>query len=147
MLSADCLNTGDKLVILRRFIFISLLMLAVLAAAQRLPQEVVPQSYTLTFTPDLPTATFTGDEVIQVNIVKPAGSITLNSAELQFQKTTITQGGNSQEAQVKFNTEKEQATLTTGSQLSAGPASIHIQFSGILNDKLRGFYLAKTKVR
>src|SRR5215510_2856174 len=122
-------------------------MLAVLAAAQRLPQDVVPQSYTLTFTPDLPTATFTGDEVIQVNIVKPAGSITLNSAELQFQKTTITQGGNSQEAQVKFNTEKEQATLTTGSQLSAGPASIHIQFSGILNDKLRGFYLAKTKVR
>src|SRR5215510_9210316 len=122
-------------------------MLAVLAAAQRLPQDVVPQSYTLTFTPDLPTATFTGDEVIQVNIVKPAGSITLNSAELQFQKTTITQGGNSQEAQVKFNTEKEQATLTTGSQLSAGPASIHIQFSGILNDKLRGFYVAKTKVR
>src|SRR6185503_20717030 len=46
-----------------------------------------------------------------------------------------------------FDTEKQQATLTVPAGLQAGPAAIHINFTGILNDKLRGFYLAKTKLR
>ncbi|HEY6969364.1 MAG TPA: M1 family metallopeptidase [Candidatus Angelobacter sp.] len=135
------------MVIIKRLIFISLLLLAAFAAAQRLPQDVIPQNYNLTFTPDLAAATFTGDEIIQVNIQKPTSSITLNSAEIQFQKVTITQGANSQEARVTPDAQKEQASLTVGLQLTQGPATIHIQYSGILNDKLRGFYLAKTKVR
>src|SRR5215467_5074887 len=135
------------MVIIRRFIFGSFLLIATFAAAQRLPQDVIPQNYNLTFTPDLAAATFTGDEVIQVNIQKPTASITLNAAEIQFQKATITQGANSQDARVTLDGQKEQANLNLGSQLAPGPASIHIQYTGILNDKLRGFYLAKTKVR
>lgn len=133
--------------ILKRYILISFLMCAAMALGQRLPSDVIPQDYNLTFTPDLAAATFTGEETIQVNIQKPTASITLNSAEIQFQKATITQSGNTQDARVSLNPEKEQATLTAPTQLAAGPASIHIQFSGILNDKLRGFYLATTKRR
>src|SRR5215469_7513448 len=99
------------MVILKKLIFISLLTLAIAAAAQRLPSDVVPQDYRLTFTPDLASATFTGDEVIQVNLQKPTTAITLNSAEIEFHKTTITQGGSSQEAQVTLDPTKEQATL------------------------------------
>src|SRR5215471_9274701 len=133
------------MVILKRFINISFLLCAVLACGQRLPKDVVPQNYNLTFTPDLAAATFAGNEVIQVNLQKPTNSITLNANEIEFQKATITQGGNSQDAKVGLDAQKQQATLTVGTPLAAGPASVQIQFSGILNDKLRGFYLAKTK--
>ena len=135
------------MVILKRCIHLSFFFCAVLALAQRLPQDVVPLNYNLTFTPDLASATFSGDETIQVNLQRPTSSITLNSAEIQFQNTTITQNGATEEARVSPDAEKEQATLTVAAQLAAGPASIHIQFTGVLNDKLRGFYLAQTKKR
>jgi len=131
----------------RRILLISLVLLPVLALAQHLPQDVVPEHYNLTFTPDLQKATFAGDAAIQVKIVNSVHTITLNSAELEFQSTTIEQGGNVQEAKVSFDAAKEQATLTASAQLMPGPANIRISFTGILNDKLRGFYLAKTKLR
>ncbi len=131
----------------RKLICILFLILATLASAQRLPTGVVPEHYALTFTPDLAAATFSGDELIQVNLQRPTSAITLNSAEIQFQKATVKQGASSQEARVGLDPEKEQATLTLATPLAAGPASIQIQFTGILNDKLRGFYLAKTQQR
>ena len=42
---------------------------------------------------------------------------------------------------------KEQATFTFAKPLPAGPVVLEIGFTGILNDKLRGFYLSKTKTR
>ena len=137
---------GDK-VPLQRYLYLLLVFLPLMAFAQRLPQDVSPQHYALTFTPDLEKATFTGDEEIQVQLLKPTAAITLNAAELQFSKAEIAQGEKTQEAQVTFAPEKEQATLTVPESLSAGPATIRIQFTGTLNDKLRGFYLARTRLR
>jgi aminopeptidase N len=115
--------------------------------AQRLPETVVPESYDLTFAPDLAKATFTGDETIHVSILKPSASITLNAAELEFQDASITSGGATQKASVNLDAEKEQATLTVAKEVAAGPAEIHIRFTGVLNDKLRGFYLSKSDRR
>jgi aminopeptidase N len=115
--------------------------------AQRLPDTVVPESYDLTFAPDLAKATFTGDETIRVKLLKPSTSITLNAAELEFQEATIASGGITQSAKVSFDEAKEQATLAVDKQLQVGSAEIHIRFTGILNDKLRGFYLSKSERR
>src|SRR5438552_11939512 len=117
------------------------------AWAQRLPQSVVPQRYNLTFSPDLKNATFTGDETIEVQVQKMTSAITLNSAEIQFQKAVVSQEGANHDASVSLDASKEQATLTLSTPLTPGTATIHIQFTGILNDKLRGFYLARTKQR
>jgi aminopeptidase N/puromycin-sensitive aminopeptidase len=134
--------------LLRKLIFIAFCIVSSCAGAQRLPGGVVPEHYSLTFTPDLAAATFSGEEDIQIQLQRPVNrAITLNSAEIQIQKATVTQGGKSQEAQVSLDPAKEQATLEMAGPLGPGPASIHIQFTGILNDKLRGFYLAKTKLR
>ena len=123
------------------------LFIPFMAVAQRLPGNVLPEHYSLSFTPDLQKATFAGHETIDVRITQPATSITLNAIELELQDVSITQNGNTQKAHVTFAPEKEQATLIVPAQLAAGPASIQIQFTGTLNDKLRGFYLAKTKLR
>lgn len=132
---------------MRKFLAIMTIAVPLGAAAQRLPDNVVPDHYSLTFTPDLRGATFAGQETINARVIHPGNSVTLNSAEIEFQKVNITQGGVTQEAMVALDPAKEQATFTVPSPLAAGPASIEVQFTGILNDKLRGFYLAKTPLR
>jgi len=51
------------------------------------------------------------------------------------------------DATVTLDSAKEQATLTFAQPLHAGPVTLEIAYKGILNDKLRGFYLSKTKAR
>jgi aminopeptidase N/puromycin-sensitive aminopeptidase len=117
------------------------------ASAERLPTTVLPEHYALTLTPDLKAATFSGVETIEVNLAEPASTITLNSAEIEFQSVTIAAGGQRQTATVTSDKDKEQSTLTVPSQIPAGKATISIAYTGILNDKLRGFYLSKTAKR
>ncbi len=117
------------------------------AHAQRLPAGVVPVHYGLTLAPDLKAATFTGDETLDVAIQQPTNAITLNAAEITFGAVTITAQGSTQTATVTLDADKEQATLHVAQALPAGPASIHILYTGILNNELRGFYLSKTARR
>ena len=60
--------------------------------AQRLPATVIPESYDLTFEPRLSSATFAGNETIHVRLLRAADSITINSAEIEFQEVKITAG-------------------------------------------------------
>ena len=76
---------------LKNLIFILSLLIPFLAGAQRLPEGAVPQHYNLTFTPDLAKATFAGEETIDVLLLKPVSSITLNAAELEIPLVEATQ--------------------------------------------------------
>jgi len=115
--------------------------------AQRLPENVVPDSYDLKFEPDLASATFAGDETIHVHLQKAATAIVLNSAEIEFKEVWIGSADFKQAAAVSKDEKNETTTLTVPSMVPAGPAEIHIRFTGILNDKLRGFYLSQTARR
>ncbi len=115
--------------------------------AQRLSTDVIPQHYSLTLEPDLKAATFTGKEEIDVTLDKASNSITLNAVQLKFQKATITADGTTQTANVTENKPDEQATLHVDKEIPAGAATIKIEYTGILNDQLRGFYLSKAAHR
>src|SRR5262249_22772277 len=68
--------------------------------------------------------------------------------EIQFQTVTITSGGRTQTARVTLDAKSEMATFTVPTELPRGSnASIQIVYTGILNDKLRGFYLRKANNR
>ena len=120
---------------------------AAVAQAQRLPNTVLPQHYALTLTPDLKAATFNGSETIDVTLAEPTSTITLNAHDLTFQSVKISVAGKEQTAAVSLDAEKEQATFTVPNQLPAGKATLNIQYTGILNGQLRGFYLSKTAKR
>jgi aminopeptidase N len=115
--------------------------------AQRLSTTVRPQHYSLTLTPDLKAATFTGSETIDVTLAQPTNSITLNANELAFQSVKVEVAGQEQTASVSLDKEKEQATFTVPNALPAGKARLTIAYTGILNNQLRGFYLSKTARR
>src|SRR5688572_18364369 len=117
------------------------------AAAQRLSGAVVPEHYALWFAPDLAKATFRGRETIRVQLKTPATSITLHAAEIEFVEASIEWSGGIQRARVTLDPKADSATLTVPNPILAGPATIRITYNGILNDKLRGFYLSKANGR
>jgi aminopeptidase N len=121
------------------------LALAVATAlqGQRLPTDVQPEAYNLTLTPDLKSATFTGEESIDVVLDHPSKTITLNAAEIKF----LSVKSGSEIAEVSLDPDKEQAKFTFPAALPAGHATLAISYTGILNDKLRGFYLSRTARR
>jgi aminopeptidase N len=117
------------------------------ASAQRLATTVLPEHYTLSLTPDLKAATFSGVESIDVTVKEPVRSITLNSIEIAFQSVTVVAAGQQQTAAVSLDNEKQQATFSFPNLLPAGKATLSIAYTGILNNELRGFYLSKTASR
>ena len=126
------------------------LQLALVAPAmfgQRIPTIATPEHYQLTITPDLANENFAGDETIQIDLLKPSASITLNAAEIKFSEVTIASGGKTQTAHVTSDEKNEMATFTVPEPIGAGPAEIHIRYSGILNGQLRGLYLSKANNR
>jgi aminopeptidase N len=121
--------------------------LAPFSAAQRLPEIATPQSYQLTLTPNFESEDFAGEETIELNVLKPTSNIVLNSAEIKFAAVSVSSSGQTQSASISLNEPKEQASFTFEKPLSAGPATLHIRYTGILNDHLRGFYLSKANNR
>lgn len=117
------------------------------AKGQRLPDTVRPQHYSLVLTPDLKSATFTGSEKIDVQIEKPVDAITLNAIEIKFQSVKANLNGKVVDAAVTEDTDKQQATFNFHQQLPAGKLTLEIEYTGILNNELRGFYLSKTAKR
>jgi aminopeptidase N/puromycin-sensitive aminopeptidase len=117
------------------------------ANAQRLPQTVRPEHYSLMLAPDLKAATFSGVETIDVDLAEPTDHITLNAVEIAFESVIVTAGGKEQKAVVSLDKNKQQATFTFPEKLPAGKARLAIAYTGILNNELRGFYLSKTAKR
>src|SRR5277367_5730027 len=118
------------------WLFTCVLLLISVAGAQRLPQIATPENYKLIFTPNLNKGNFAGDETLQVRLSQPTSQIVLNSADIDFQEASITSGGATQKATVTFDKEKEMVTLAVTKPLPAGPATVHIQYTGILNSEM-----------
>jgi aminopeptidase N len=126
---------------------VALFVCAAPATSQRLSDNVSPTGYTLWFAPDLDNATFRGRETIEVELKKPSSSITLHAAEIEFGEAAIDASGATQIAAVTLDATSETATLTVPRPIPPGRATIRIQFTGVLNDKLRGFYLSRANGR
>ena len=111
------------------------------AEAVVLPSNVKPSKYRLTLQPDLETFTFKGEQTIDIEIVVPTARISLNAAELEIGGATLRRNGASTPVRsISLDADTETATLDFGETLSPGPAQLDMQFTGILNDRLVGFY-------
>lgn len=107
----------------------------------RLPTHVVPSRYQLELEPDLAAATFFGSVVIDVEILEATDEIVCNAAELEIKSAQIlTADGTAVTPDHRLDDDTERLHLALPTDIAAGPAHIELTFSGILNDRLRGFY-------
>lgn len=100
----------------------------------RLPGHVKPERYKIMLRPDLENFTFYGEETIFLSIDKPVKEITLHSVDLEIECDA---------AKIIYDKKSETVTLIYPKQLSKGKHQINLKFTGILNDKMRGFYRSK----
>lgn len=107
----------------------------------RLARHVVPQRYDLTFTPNLESATFSGSQIVDIEVLEATSEITLNAAELVVGEAWVT-GSTSATATITYDEEMERATFSFDQELPSGNYQLQTSFTGLLNDQLRGFYLS-----
>ncbi len=112
----------------------------------RLPTTVVPMRYDLRLEPDLEAATFAGDETIALIVKEPVQAIVLNAAELQIQSVSIENAeGLHLQGSVALEPEMERAQLLFPAPIAAGEWRLRLRFTGVLNDRLHGFYRSTYK--
>lgn len=110
---------------------------------------VIPQSYNLQIKPDFQTFTFKGFVSILVNILEPVREITLHAADLEIETSAVNMQCALESTpvypplhpgEVRLDKEAETVTFAFAVELPVGNARLNISYSGILNDKMAGFY-------
>ncbi|CAI0419958.1 unnamed protein product [Linum tenue] len=109
----------------------------------RLPKFAIPKSYNLYLQPDLFACNFSGTVEIRLTITEPTSFIVLNSLELIIHEASFTSESNDQKClpiDVVVDDEDEILVLPFDEPISVGDGVLKIEFSGSLNEHLRGFY-------
>ncbi len=109
----------------------------------RLDPKVIPLEYKIELKPDLENFTFSGVETITINLLRPGKFLTLHSKEIEI----ITAQIKDEFAKISYNTRNETATFTFKKIIPKGKVNLTIVFTGILNDKMRGFYRSQYYVK
>lgn len=115
-------------------------------SSYKLPLTTRPERYQIRLTPDLTAFTFAGEETVTIQILEPVKEIVLNAAELQIHSVAATSpSGRTIAGEVSLDDINERAVLTFPETLTLGRWDLRLTFTGILNDKLHGFYRSTYK--
>ena len=108
-----------------------------------LAQEVLPRKYGLTLQPDLETFTFRGEEEVELDVSAATSRITMNALDIDVQSATVKSSGVTASASnIEYDKEAETVSFSFHHAISEGHATLSLQFTGILNEQLFGFYRA-----
>ncbi len=103
---------------------------------------VLPYRYELVFEPDMKKFTYKGNARIEGKAKTGVRNIALNAGELEIQSAKVKDAKGIQNAKVARNRKKNLLLLRLGKQVS-GDIEIEIEFTGIHNDRLYGFYRSR----
>ena len=108
----------------------------------QLPESAFPTQYNLVITPDLQKATFHVKESINITVLTPTKTLTLNAIELEIQSASIetTENPSLSATNITYNSTQEIVSFEFDQTIPTGSAILHIECTGILNDRLHGFY-------
>ena len=106
--------------------------------------NVIPINYKLAFEVDLKKFKFDGIASISVNCTKPTNTIIMNCAELKIKSCQVKCMGVIIKSTPKTDERKEELEIKLEQKIK-GKATIHLEFQGILNDRLLGFYRSQYK--
>ncbi len=101
--------------------------------------DVNPINYKLIFEPDLKKFTFDGTESITADCKKSTSIITMHCAELKIVSCQVKSKGKIIKSFLKINEKNEELGIKLSEKVK-GKVTINLEFQGILNDRLLGFY-------
>ena len=100
----------------------------------RLPRSVTPTRYALVLEPDLAAGSFTGTVDIEATVNEPVTQVVMNAIELAI--TSVAVDG----VAVGHLLDEATERLVLDVALEVGTTLFQLSFTGVLNDKLRGWY-------
>lgn len=102
-------------------------------------KAVSPRHYTLEFAPDLRAFTFEGNEQISIVVNGATAELVLDAAELKIHDCSVRWKGKTLNGKATPDEKNETLRIILPEKIS-GEAELLIRFSGVLNDRLVGFY-------
>ncbi|OXA64356.1 Puromycin-sensitive aminopeptidase [Folsomia candida] len=115
---------------------------------QRLPLNAVPVHYDITIKPNFDNFTFEGVENIDLKINETSPNIVMNAVELNILKAVWKDSGTGKEQVAQTISVDETTEIFTAAfqpPLQSGTGTILLEFTGSMNDKMKGFYRSKFK--
>ncbi|KAM3538834.1 Aminopeptidase 2, mitochondrial [Beauveria bassiana] len=113
-----------------------------------LPANVVPTHYDLTLEPDFTNFKYDGSVIIDLDVVEDSTSISLHTLDITIHSSKVTSNGElvTDNATVSSDEKKQVTKFDFKGTLAKGSkAQLEIKFTGILNDKMAGFYRSTYK--
>jgi puromycin-sensitive aminopeptidase len=108
----------------------------------RLPRTAVPTRYELVIEPDLAAFTFGGSCTTTIDVIESTDTLVLNAIELDISAASVVgaDGASVAVSEIELDEADERATLRLAAPIAPGRWILTTTFTGILNDKLHGFY-------
>jgi len=102
---------------------------------------VSPLLYKIRLVPDLDMFRFEGFEEIDIHIREPTTRVVLDCAGLEIRKVGLVQDGVSRTPlNATLDAPFETLSIDLDDPLACGPATLSVDFAGLLGDEMRGFY-------
>ena len=112
----------------------------------RLPKNIVPKRYEIKLSPDLEHKNFMGEVLIEINVLEKTNLISLNAIELDIKSCELNiNKKDNVVSEWKLDKDVEILRINLKEFIEIGSYKIFIQYKGILNEKLRGFYHSSFK--
>jgi aminopeptidase N len=105
----------------------------------KLPKTVIPIQYLVRIAPNIDKLTFTGSEVVTINVRAPVNQLVLNALELEIADAAVN-GKPLGTSALKLNTKEELLTLDLASSLPPGEHTVTLNFSGKINQQGQGLF-------
>ncbi len=106
---------------------------------------ITPMHYAIKIKPDLTAFQFSGSTYIDLQTNGSVQQITLNALELTIQRCTVKIGQDLIPCNFVLDEEKETLIIDLPSPMS-GAIQVQIEYDGIINDKMAGFYRSRYEV-
>src|SRR5690606_908631 len=108
----------------------------------QLPRTVRPTHYAISVVPDAANLRFTGSVQIDIDVLQPTDTITLNAAELEFASATLggAAGAPVPAAAITTDADKQTATFRFAGPIQPGRHRLAIAYSGKINTQAAGLF-------
>ena len=114
---------------------------------KHLLHQIIPERYRLMLHPDLERFTFRGEETAYIRLRKPMRVITFHAKDIKVLKAEFRQGRKAwKPRRIYYIPADEHANFEFGESLPKGKGELYLEFSGVLNDQMRGFYRSRYEV-
>jgi aminopeptidase N len=103
-----------------------------------LPTDVTPERYDIAITPSAADLSFAGHEAVTIRVKRATHSITLNAADIAFQKVVIS--CSPEAPTITLDKTQQTATFTFAKPIAPGRYTLAIDYTGVIYKQASGFF-------